>query len=120
MVRESTISIEISRFESESHVESYAIQEGPIAVIMEQEMPSRIERRLNEHKSQKRKALTLIAIVLIYIISNIPRHLLNFYESYHSEMKSWPKWLHFLTSVSHLLLVFNSSVNFLIYKINKF
>ena len=114
------MSIEISRFESESHVESFAIQEGPIAVIMEEEVPSRIERRLNEQKSQKRKALTLIAIVLIHIIANIPRHFLNFYELFYIVSNSWPDWLHILTKVSHLLLVFNSSVNFLIYKINKF
>ena len=117
MVRESTISIEISRFESDSHVESYAIQERPIAVIMEEEVPSRFERRLHEQKTQKRKELTLIAIVLIYIISNIPRQFLNFYEYFYPN--SWPGCLHILTKVSHLLLVFNSSVNFLIYKINK-
>ena len=112
------MSIEMSRLESESHVESYAIQEGPIAVIMDEEVSSGIERRLNEQNSQKRKALTLIAIVIIYIISNIPRHFLNFYESFYPN--SWSECLHILTNVSHWLLVFNSSVNFVIYKINKF
>ena len=118
MVCESTMSIEMSRFESESHVESYAIQEGPISVIMDKEVSLRIERRKNEQNSQRRKALTLIAIVLVYIISNIPRHFLNFYEAFYPN--SWPECLHILTNVSHWLLVFNSSVNFLIYKINKF
>ena len=67
---------------------------------------------------------TLAAIVLMYIICNMPRLVLNLaeYLSYPNAFQTddcgcivTHSWLKVLTSISHFLLVVNSSLNFLIY-----
>ena len=32
-----------------------------------------------------------------------------------NKVQKWPEWINFIASASHLLIVFNSSVNFFIY-----
>ena len=69
-------------------------------------------------------SLTLTGIVLLYLICNLPRLILNLVE-YHliSEIYKLdkcgcslaPVWISSLIRSSHLLLTLNSSVNFLIY-----
>ena len=34
---------------------------------------------------------------------------------YNVQVHKWPTWVNFIASASHLLIVFNSSVNFFIY-----
>ena len=74
-------------------------------------------------KKKSPTIITLTAIVIMYIICNIPRLMVNIFEHLHQEdinldrcgCKKEPKWLHILCSISQLLLTFNSSANFLIY-----
>ena len=70
--------------------------------------------------------ITLTAIVIMYIICNIPRLIVNLFEHLLQDDKTEnnldlcgcqkpPKWLSILCSISHFLLTFNSSANFIIY-----
>jgi len=80
----------------------------------------RIQRRQTNYS-----ALTLTSIVIMYIICNIPRLVLNLAEHLlQDEMrdnmdrcgcKKEPKWFTILCSISHFLLTVNSSANFIIY-----
>ena len=73
--------------------------------------------------------LTLTSIVIMYILCNIPRLILNLAEHFlHEELsntkdkcgcKIEPKWFTILCSISHLLLTFNSSANFIIYGVTE-
>ena len=68
-------------------------------------------------------AATLITIVLVYVILNMPRLLLNVMEYFlfsviHNTScpcDQTPVWVSILARVSHLFLAINSSINFLIY-----
>ena len=70
------------------------------------------------------QGLTLSAVVLVYLICNLPRLVLNLVE-YHLMSEIYkldkcgcslaPWWISPLIRSSHLLLTINSSVNFLIY-----
>ncbi|XP_023328276.1 probable G-protein coupled receptor 139 [Eurytemora carolleeae] len=72
--------------------------------------------------SESRQALTLVVIAWIFLICHTPRILLNLVENLQmehfyncqGEMKV-PAWFHCLTGLNHLLLILNSSINFLIY-----
>ena len=71
-----------------------------------------------------RSAVTLTAIVIMYIICNIPRLVLNLAEHLLTppdlsppgcSCSPSPVWFTVLLHLSHFLLTLNSSVNFLIY-----
>ena len=74
-------------------------------------------------------ALTLTLIVIMYIICNIPRLVLNLFEHLLQEeltnkkdscgCKEEPKWFTILCSISHFLLTVNSSANFIIYGVTE-
>ena len=74
-------------------------------------------------------ALTLTLIVIMYIICNIPRLILNLFEHLLQEelankkdkcgCKEEPKWFTILCSISHFLLTLNSSANFIIYGVTE-
>ena len=78
-----------------------------------------------QQRQTKNRALTLTSIVIMYIICNIPRLVLNLAEHLIQDekqdnmdrcgCKKEPKWFTILCSISHFLLVVNSSVNFIIY-----
>ena len=69
--------------------------------------------------------MTLTSIVIMYVICNFPRLILNLFEHLlQDEMmnnidkcgcKREPPWFTILCSISHFLLTFNSSANFIIY-----
>ena len=73
--------------------------------------------------------LTLTSIVIMYILCNIPRLILNLAEHFlHEELSSKkdscgckiePKWFTNLCSLSHFLLTLNSSANFIIYGVTE-
>jgi hypothetical protein len=68
-------------------------------------------------------AVTLIAIVLVYVVLNMPRLILNLAEYFlfstiHNTScpcDQTPTWITVLARISHLFLAINSSINFLIY-----
>ena len=68
-------------------------------------------------------AVTLITIVLVYVILNMPRLILNLAEYFlfstiHDTeclCDQTPVWVSVLARTSHLFLAINSSINFLIY-----
>ena len=65
-------------------------------------------------------AITLITIVLVYVILNTPRLILNLAEYFlfhdiHCPCDQTPVWVSVLARISHLFLAINSSINFLIY-----
>ena len=105
----------ISRFSQLS--EDVSIEKQPMI-----RRPSfRIERRTVSSNS----AFTLIAIVIMYVICNIPRLVLNLAEHLLEEeinnnfdlcgCHQEPIWFLFLIHVNHFLLTVNSSANFIIY-----
>ena len=81
----------------------------------------RVKRR--KTKSNKLSFLTLTAIVMIYIVCNIPRLFLNLVDYWFEAFEDFdfcnckfnPFWLIFSVLVSHLLLVINSAINCIIY-----
>ena len=70
-------------------------------------------------------AVTLLAIVIMYIVCNIPRLVLNLAEHLLQDQISnnfdvcgcekFPTWFIILVSINHFLLTVNSSANFIIY-----
>ena len=73
---------------------------------------------------ETRQAVVLIVIVLLFLVCNVPRIVLNFFEvltaaSFKENMGNkcfrLPLWVEIMTSVSLILITFNSSVNFFIY-----
>ena len=89
----------------------------------------RVLRRKNSHSIL---TLTLTIIIIIYIVCNLPRLLLNVFEHLLEDDQEKnldkcgceiePKWFTIMCNVSHFLLTFNSSINFIIYwsTVNKF
>ena len=79
--------------------------------------------RKNSTKISKKSSLTLAAIVILYIVCNTPRLILNLVDHFFSALTDFdfcncklnPFWVEFSVLVSHLFLVINSAVNFLIY-----
>ena len=79
--------------------------------------------RTNSTKTSQKSSLTLAAIVILYIVCNPPRLLLNMMDHFFSALTDVdfcncnlnPFWFEFFVLVSHLFLVINSAVNFLIY-----
>ena len=72
----------------------------------------------SEHENEDRKnAIVLFGIVVIFLVSNIPRILLNAYEFFvlSSECIIVPFWVFVMTSINGLCLTFNSSFNFFVY-----
>ena len=73
---------------------------------------------------ESRMALVLFSIIILYFITNTPRIILNFYEFFtidtFRENKDnfcylLPTWVMIMTSISLVLITFNSSINFFIY-----
>lgn len=73
---------------------------------------------------ENRQALMLFAIVVFFIVFNTPRNFLNLYElvvfdeviqSWNHGCKALKLWVLLVGTVSHLLLVINSSLNFFLY-----
>ena len=81
--------------------------------------------RFSGKKRSHSAIATLTAIVIMYIICNIPRLIVNLFEhldQYEISDKldacgcrKQPKWMLILLYISHLLLTLNSSANFVIY-----
>ena len=79
-------------------------------------------RKFSSDKSKK-FCVTLGAIVVLYLVCNTPRLLLNFMDHFSSPMDLFisckcivnPVHLESFVLLSHLFLVINSAVNFLIY-----
>ncbi|XP_023323630.1 cholecystokinin receptor type A [Eurytemora carolleeae] len=82
-----------------------------------------IIRRNRSIVSSKRRerdlqiAKILIFVVLLFIVSNIPRIGINVYEVWQliSGETGWPVWAEALSIFSHLTLVISSSCNLIIY-----
>lgn len=79
------------------------------------------QQQLNE---DNRQALVLFSIVIIFLISNVPRIALNLHEVFTIEQYKedvshgcihLPFWVLLSGTVSQLLMVVNSSINFFIY-----
>ena len=87
--------------------------------------PYSIENRKKIINQNRRSALTLTAIVIMYILCNTPRLVINLaeylyqdqlYQDYdHCGCIRKEVWYGFTIRLSHLLLTVNSSANFIIY-----
>ena len=100
---------------SKQEIESLELRDFPVIKVKKQ--PKIL-------KSVNSSAGTLTAIVLLYMICNVPRLILNLaeyllypavYEADACGCSQTPTWFSILCRVSHLLLIVNSSCNFLIY-----
>ena len=56
-------------------------------------------------------------IVWIFVACHIWRIVPTVYEAYYGRGVNLPVWLHYVIMVSHLFIVVNSTLNFLIYLI---
>ena len=82
-----------------------------------------INKRHNAISSHQRRdnamATLFFIIILFFIVCHSGKFVLNLYEVYtifaDKDNLEWPLWAFVLTRVNHLLLVFNSSINFFIY-----
>ena len=75
---------------------------------------------ISSHQRRDHKvAMMLIIIVVVFIICHSLRSIINTYECIqlvmHGELKHWPDWIQVLVHGNHFALVFNSSINILIY-----
>ena len=88
-------------------------------------LPAAVQNRVlkNRRQSSKKFCVTLGAIVILYLVCNTPRLLLNFFDHFSSSLELYdscdcavnPVELESFILVSHLFLTINSSVNFIIY-----
>jgi len=70
------------------------------------------------HKREIKLAKVSVAIVAVFVICHGIRWIPNIWEFAHigsAEAYSWPKWVEYMTNLSHLTTTLNSSVNFYIY-----
>lgn len=71
----------------------------------------------------RRMAIVLFSIVVLYMVCNTPRLILNFYEFFSIDLFRrnpnlcfrMPTWVEVMTSVNLVIITFNSSVNYFIY-----
>jgi len=89
---------------------------------MRQTSQSSVRNRSSSAKKATNLATILIIIVLVFLISNTPRLVLNLteviiYNGWYttSGCNVMPEWYAILISINHLFLTINSSINFLIY-----
>ena len=72
---------------------------------------------LFKHHSTQEARLTRISlsIICLYLICHIWKLIPTFYEAIHGDDAVWPQWLSVIKDLSHVLIVFNSATNFLLY-----
>ena len=62
-----------------------------------------------------------LSIICLYLICHIWKLIPTFYEAFNGDVENplpaWPEWLNVIKNLSHVLVVFNSAVNFLLYLI---
>ena len=58
-----------------------------------------------------------LAIVWLFIFCHAWRLIPTIYEAVYPEEPHWPNWLLHFNGISHMLIVFNSAVNFLLYTV---
>jgi len=79
----------------------------------------RNQKTTARQKRDREIASLLILLVLVFGSCNIVRAVINFYEvvlvAVYEDQDTWPPWCNFLTFLSHLLLVINSSSSIVIY-----
>ena len=84
--------------------------------------PFTIKKRLKTNEIRLAKVSLIIS--LIFIVSHSIRWIPNIYELIQRMQDkvdvSWPDWIELFTQFSHLLTVFNSSVNFYIYYFTRY
>ena len=81
-------------------------------------------RRKGRRRRDDNLSIVLMLIVVVFLICNLPRLILNMHEitvnqdvnrCQQTDLGGFPVWSIALGFVSHVLLVFNSSINLLIY-----
>ena len=94
------------------------------------------------HRRDSTMAAMLFSIVIVFLFSHTPRFVLNIFEAVqvvinfkfwfyiivfykmikYGTIQLWPEWADVLSRINHFMLVFNSSVNIVIYtlKVNHF
>lgn len=75
---------------------------------------------ISSHQRRDHKvAMMLIILVVVFIICHSLRSIINTYECIqlvmYGELKNWPDWIQVLVHGNHFALVFNSSINIMIY-----
>ena len=77
----------------------------------------------SRHPNAQEARLTRISlsIICLYLICHIWKLIPTFYEAFNGDVENplpaWPDWLDTIKNLSHVLVVFNSAVNFLLYLI---
>ena len=70
------------------------------------------------YKNEKTLTRISVYIVWMFLGSHVWKIGPNIYEVFHmDESSKWPRWMDYFCLVSHLMLVANSSLNFLMYLI---
>ena len=82
---------------------------------------SRIGRSLagrhNRRSQEARLTRISLSIICLYLTCHFWKLIPTFYEAVYSHEADWPKWLKVIQDLSHVLIVFNSAVNFMLYLI---
>lgn len=78
------------------------------------------------HATENKLTRISLAIVWMFIFCHVWKLIPTLYEAMQNSDKTeeeenektdWPQWYYVINNVAHLLIVFNSAVNFLIYSI---
>ena len=69
------------------------------------------------YKTEKSLTRVSIYIVWIFLATHFWKMIPNIYEAWHwgDTGQIWPKWLDYVALMSHLAIVINSTLNFLVY-----
>ena len=80
--------------------------------------PNSFKKRLF-YKNEKTLTRVSIFIVWIFLACHVWRIVPNTYEAlkWDEGGGNWPRWLDYVALISHLVIVANSSLNFLVYLI---
>lgn len=78
-----------------------------------------VRRTSHQREHEIKLSQISLAIAAVFILCHTVKWIPNTWELVTmmtvGKVHTWPKWINFVSSASHLLIVFNSSVNFFIY-----
>jgi len=66
-------------------------------------------------RGERRLTRIAIFIVWLFLSCHLLRVVPTAWEALYGEEALWPAWMNFISDLSHLLVVVNSAVNFLLY-----
>ena len=76
-----------------------------------------VGRSLSRHTQEARLTRISLSIICLYLSCHFWKLIPTFYEVVYGSDSEWPSWLSVIKDLSHVLIVFNSAVNFMLYLI---